>query len=36
MDIVARFGRFPHRNPMPGRGTTPEEAGFLRCGGFAG
>jgi uncharacterized protein (DUF924 family) len=27
--IVARFGRFPHRNAILGRGTTPEEAAFL-------
>ncbi len=28
-DIVERFGRFPHRNEMLGRETTPEEAEFL-------
>lgn len=28
-DIVARFGRFPHRNQPLGRTTTPEEAEFL-------
>lgn len=28
-DIVARFGRFPHRNPALGRTNTPEEAEFL-------
>lgn len=28
-DIVARFGRFPHRNDLLGRETTPEEADFL-------
>jgi uncharacterized protein (DUF924 family) len=28
-DIVARFGRFPHRNAILGRGTTAEEAAFL-------
>jgi uncharacterized protein (DUF924 family) len=28
-DIVARFGRFPHRNAILGRETTPEEAEFL-------
>jgi uncharacterized protein (DUF924 family) len=28
-DIVARFGRFPHRNATLGRDTTPEEATFL-------
>ncbi|MFY9512713.1 MAG: DUF924 family protein [Rubrivivax sp.] len=35
-DIVKRFGRFPHRNPMLGRESTPGEAEFLRNGGFAG
>lgn len=35
-DIVKRFGRFPHRNPMLGRMTTPEEQKFLDKGGFAG
>lgn len=29
-EIVERFGRFPHRNEVLGRSTTPEEAGFLR------
>ncbi|MBL8571816.1 MAG: DUF924 domain-containing protein [Phreatobacter sp.] len=29
-EIVARFGRFPHRNAALGRATTPEEAAFLR------
>lgn len=31
-DIVARFGRFPHRNAALGRASTPEEAEFLRNG----
>lgn len=35
-DIVARFGRFPHRNPVLGRETTAEEQQFLDEGGFAG
>lgn len=35
-DIIARFGRFPHRNPLLGRETSAEEAAFLRSGGFAG
>lgn len=35
-DIIARFGRFPHRNAMMGRTTTPEEQAFLDEGGFAG
>lgn len=28
-DIVARFGRFPHRNEQLGRRSTPEELAFL-------
>lgn len=28
-DIVARFGRFPHRNSVLGRDSTPEELEFL-------
>lgn len=28
-DIVARFGRFPHRNALLGRESTPEELAFL-------
>ncbi len=28
-DIVARFGRFPHRNAILGRDSTPQEAEFL-------
>jgi uncharacterized protein (DUF924 family) len=35
-DIVRRFGRFPHRNPILGRSTTPQEREFLDAGGFAG
>ncbi len=35
-DIIARFGRFPHRNPLLGRETTAEEKQFLDDGGFAG
>lgn len=35
-DIVRRFGRFPHRNAILGRETTPEEARFLADGGFSG
>jgi uncharacterized protein (DUF924 family) len=32
-DIVERFGRFPHRNEILGRETTPEEAVFLTTEG---
>jgi uncharacterized protein (DUF924 family) len=35
-DVIARFGRFPHRNHALGRETTPEEQAFLDGGGFAG
>ncbi len=35
-DIVARFGRFPHRNALLGRATTAQEQAFLDAGGFAG
>jgi uncharacterized protein (DUF924 family) len=35
-DIVRRFGRFPHRNPILGRTMRPEEQKFLDDGGFAG
>jgi uncharacterized protein (DUF924 family) len=35
-DIIARFGRFPHRNEILGRPSTPEEIAFLDAGGFAG
>jgi uncharacterized protein (DUF924 family) len=36
LDIIRRFGRFPHRNHLLGRTTTPEEQAFLDGGGFAG
>jgi uncharacterized protein (DUF924 family) len=29
-DIIARFGRFPHRNAILGRESTPEEVEFLK------
>lgn len=29
-EIIARFGRFPHRNAVLGRVSTPEEVEFLR------
>jgi uncharacterized protein (DUF924 family) len=35
-DIIRRFGRFPHRNAVLGRMTTPDEQAFLDSGGFAG
>ncbi len=29
-DVIGRFGRFPHRNRILGRATTPEELQYLR------
>ena len=28
-DVIARFGRFPHRNALLGRASTPDEEAFL-------
>jgi uncharacterized protein (DUF924 family) len=36
LDIIARFGRFPHRNAVLGRKSTLEEIAFLKAGGFSG
>ncbi|MDG4881374.1 DUF924 family protein [Mesorhizobium sp. WSM4884] len=36
LEIIQRFGRFPHRNKMLGRQTTLEEKAFLEGGGFSG
>lgn len=36
LDVIARFGRFPHRNAVLGRINTPDEQRFLDEGGFAG
>lgn len=35
-DIIATFGRFPHRNAELLRETTAQECAFLDAGGFAG
>lgn len=32
-DVIARFGRFPHRNAILGRASTPEEEAWLAAGG---
>ena len=34
-EIIRRFGRFPHRNRLLGRVTTPEEQAYLDGGGFS-
>lgn len=36
LDVIERFDRFPHRNELLGRRSTPEELDFLAAGGFAG
>ena len=28
-DVIQRFGRFPHRNPILGRASTPDELAYL-------
>ena len=33
-EVSRRFGRFPHRNDVLGRPSTPEEAAFLDAGGY--
>lgn len=35
-DLIARFGRFPHRNRALGRESTREEIEYLAGGGFSG
>lgn len=35
-EIIRRFGRFPHRNEVLGRFTSPAEQAFLDAGGFSG
>jgi uncharacterized protein (DUF924 family) len=29
LEVIRRFGRFPHRNAILGRSSTPEEAKFI-------
>ena len=31
-DVIARFGRHPHRNEVLGRQSTPEELEYLAAG----
>ena len=35
-EAIERFGRFPHRNDVLGRSSTPEEADYLEAGGGFG
>lgn len=32
LEVIARFGRFPHRNAVLGRASTPEEAAYIATG----
>lgn len=32
-DVIVRFGRFPHRNALLGRESSPEEQAYLEAGG---
>ncbi|MBX6742808.1 MAG: DUF924 domain-containing protein [Acetobacteraceae bacterium] len=34
LEVITRFGRYPHRNPVLGRPSTPEEAAWLAAGDF--
>ena len=36
VDLIDRFGRFPHRNEALGRRTTPAEQTFIDQGGYEG
>jgi uncharacterized protein (DUF924 family) len=36
LEIIEKFGRFPHRNAILGRPSRKEELAFLAEGGFAG
>lgn len=36
IDVIRRFGRYPHRNAILGRASTSDEEEFLRNGGFSG
>jgi uncharacterized protein (DUF924 family) len=36
LDIIQRFGRFPHRNAILGRRSSLDELAFLKSGGFGG
>lgn len=36
LEVIQRFGRFPHRNRALGRETTPEEQAYLDAGGGFG
>jgi uncharacterized protein (DUF924 family)/uncharacterized protein YjiS (DUF1127 family) len=33
-DLIARFGRYPHRNDILGRASTPDEVEYVKTGNF--
>jgi uncharacterized protein (DUF924 family) len=33
-EVIARFGRFPHHNPVLGRDSSPEEVAYIEKGDF--
>jgi uncharacterized protein (DUF924 family) len=35
LKVIAKFGRFPHRNAVLGRTSTSAEIAFLKSGGFS-
>ncbi len=34
LEVISRFGRYPHRNPILGRASTSEEVAYLKEGNF--
>ena len=34
LEVISRFGRFRHRNPILGRFSSPEEMAYLEKGDF--
>lgn len=34
LEVISRFGRYPHRNPVLGRNSTAEEMAYLQEGDF--
>ena len=34
VEVISRFGRFPHRNPVLGRTSAPEEEVYIAKGDF--
>lgn len=34
LDVISRFGRYPHRNPVLGRDSSPQELAYIEKGDF--